>query len=131
MTETLTPARFAELADAYGGAVARWPDDVRAEAMIMAAQPAMQAILAEAERLDARLDLWRVAAPSPTLRDRIVAAQRVPLFRRPRLWWSSVGIATALAGAVAGSVAAAAVLPHDHGASDEATAFGDLAPQES
>lgn len=131
MNELLTPARFAELADAYGGVVARWPENVRAEALAMAARPAMQAVLAAAGRLDARLDLWRVAAPAPVLRDRIVAARRVPLFRRPRLWWPSIGIATALAGAVAGSVAVAVVLPRDHVASEEATAFGDLARQEN
>ncbi len=130
MTHSLTPARFAELAEAYGSVVARWPEAVRAEAMVMAREPAMQAILAEAEWLDTRLDAWRVAAPSPALRDKIVASRRVAWARRARLWWSGIGIATALAGAVAGSVGVAVAMPADHAASDEATAFGDLTAQE-
>ena len=129
LTPPLTPARFARLAQAYGGVVARWPEDVRADAAVLARQPAMQAILAEAGRLDARLDRWRVAAPSSILQRRIVAAWRAPLSRRARLWWSGLGLATALAGAVAGSVAAAA-LPSDSPVSDDGTAFGNLARQE-
>jgi hypothetical protein len=116
MTNPLTPARFAELAEAYGSVIAR--------------EPAMQAILAEAEWLDARLDAWRVPAPSPALRDRVVASRRVALLRRARLWWSGIGIATALAGAVAGSVGVAVAMPSDHAIADEATAFGDLTAQE-
>ncbi|MBA2936522.1 hypothetical protein HZF05_20770 [Sphingomonas sp. CGMCC 1.13654] len=131
MTETLTEARFIELADAYGAVVARWPEAVRADAMAMATRPAMQAVLVEAERLDTRLDLWTVEAPSAALRDRVISSHRTPLSRRARLWWSGIGIATALAGAVAGSVAASAALPSDHAVSDDATAFGDLSQQDS
>ena len=131
MTDHLSEARFIELAEAYGSVVARWPEAVRAEAMAMARRPAMRAALAEAERLDVRLDRWTVVAPSPALRDRVVGSRRVPLARRARLWWSGIGIATALAGAAAGSVAASAALPSDHVASDDATAFGDLSQQDS
>jgi hypothetical protein len=126
MTEPLTETRFIELADAYGHVIARWPDAVRAQAMEMARLPRMQAVLADAERLDARLDLWTVDAPTPALAARIIGARRTPLSRRARLWWSGIGIATALAGATAGSVAAATVLPVGHAVSDDATAFGDL-----
>jgi hypothetical protein len=130
MTDPLTPDRFAELADAYGGVVARWPEEVRAEAMEMARLPEMQAILASASQLDARLDLWRGTAPSQALHGRVLAARRISVSRRARLWLSGLGIATALAGATAGSVAVAAALPTDHTVSDDATAFGDLAQQE-
>jgi hypothetical protein len=130
MTDPLTPARFAELADAYGGVLARWPEQVRAEAMALALLPEMRAILAEAGQLDAQLDLWRVAAPSPALRERVLAARRMPLSRRARLWLSGLGVAAALAGAAAGSVATAAALPSDHAVSDDATVFGDLSQQE-
>jgi len=126
MTEPLTERRFVELADAYGGVIARWPEAVRAQAMELAQRPDMRAVLAEAERLDARLDLWTVAAPAPALAARIAAARRAPLSRRARAWWSGIGIATALAGAAAGSVAAAVVAPPGHAMSDDATAFGDL-----
>jgi hypothetical protein len=131
MTEVLTEARFIELANAYGAVVARWPEAVRAEAMELAMRPAMRVVLAEAERLDARLDLWKVEAPSSALRDRIHASHRMPWSRRARLWWSGIGIATALAGAAAGSVAASAALPSSHAVSDDATAFGDLSQQDS
>lgn len=131
MTEPLTQARFIKLAEAYGGAVARWPEAVRAEAMAMARRPDMQIVLAEAERLDARLDLWTVSAPSAALYGRITGSRRLPWVRRARLWWSGIGIATALAGAAAGSVAAAAALPSSHAVSDDATVFGDLSQQES
>jgi len=131
MTEPLTEARFIELAEAYGGVVARWPEAMRAEAMDMAKRPMMQAVLAQAERLDARLDLWKVEAPSAALRDRIHASRRMTLSRRARLWWSGIGIATALAGAAAGSVAASAALPSDHAVSDDTTAFGDISQQDS
>ncbi len=130
MSYSLTPARFAELAEAYGSVVARWPAVVRDEAMVMAREPAMQAILAEAEWLDSKLDAWHVAAPSLALRDRVLATGRVTLVRRARLWWSGIGIATALAGALAGSVGVAVAMPLDHAMSDEATVFGDLTPQE-
>ena len=131
MTEPLTEKRFIELADAYGGVVARWPEPLRSQAMKMANRPAMKAVLAEAERLDLRLDLWGVGSPSPALRDRIIASRRLPLSRRARLWWSGIGIATALAGAAAGSAAASATLPSDHAVSDDATAFGDLSQQDN
>jgi hypothetical protein len=129
MTESLTEHRFVELADAYGAAIARWPEAVRAEAFEMAKLPAMQVVLAEAAALDAQLDLWKVEAPAALLAQRIIAARRMPLSRRARLWWSGIGVATALAGAAAGSVAASAALPSDHAPSDDATAFGDLAQE--
>jgi hypothetical protein len=125
----LTPARFAALAEAYGGDIARWPEEERTAAFLLAADPTMQALLADAGRLDAELEAWRVAPPSADLRTRVVRSWPRPLSRRAKLWWSGIGIATALAGAAAGTVAAAAVAPADHG-TEPATAFGDLAGQE-
>ena len=130
MNNPLTPARFAELAQAYGSAVARWPEAVREEAVTMARDPAMQAILDDAGWLDDRLDAWRVPAPSAALRDRVLASRRVALARRLRLWWSGIGIASALAGAVAGTLAVAVAMPSDHSPADDATVFGDFTQQE-
>jgi hypothetical protein len=128
MAEPLSASRFMALAEAYG-AIARWPEGVRAEAYRMAAQqPDLAAVLAEAEALDARLDRWRVAPPSPALRAAIVAARSRSRWHRVRLWWSAIGLAAALAGATAGSFAAA-VVPVDHPPGDE-TAFGNLSAQE-
>ncbi|WP_454882937.1 hypothetical protein [Sphingomonas oryzagri] len=127
MTERLTEKRFAELADAYGGEIARWPASVRAQARELAKSPGVQAVLAEAEWIDSKLDRWKVPAPTPALAARIIDTRPAPaISRRARLWWSGIGIATALAGAGAGSVAAATALPGSHTMSDDATAFGVL-----
>jgi hypothetical protein len=132
MTDPLTPARFAELAEAYGGTIARWPEAVRADAIRLAADPALRALLEEQDRLDARLDLWRIEAPDPALRQRIAARRPIAFSRRARLWWSGLGIATALAGATAGSIAAAAAVPAASAvAGDETTVFGNDVVQEN
>lgn len=132
MTDPLmSMARFAALADAYGGAVARWPTAERENAYRLAAQPGARAILARAAQVDTVLDSWTVASPSTALRRSVLPpARRQSPQARLKLWWSGIGIAAALAGAAAGSVAAAAVAPADR-AGDNATAFGDLAGQES
>lgn len=132
MTDPLTPARFAELAEAYGGSLARWPEAVRADAIRLSADPAMRALLEDQDRLDARLDLWRVAAPSPALRNRIATRRPISFSRRARVWWSGLGIATALAGAAAGSIAATAAVPSTSAvAGEETTAFGNYVVQEN
>lgn len=121
MTEALTIARFQELADAYGGVVARWPDRHRDAGMRLAATPAGAVILAEAVALDERLDLWRVEAPAPNLAARIIANGAIRTggsmtaggLARRRWWWSGAGFAAMLAGAVAGTAAVAMSVPFD------------------
>jgi hypothetical protein len=131
MTEPLTPACFAELAEAYGSTIARWPETVRAEAIRMAGDPALRVLLEEQARLDARLDQWRVEAPSMALRERIAARRPISFSRAARIWWSSLGIATALAGAAAGSIAANAAIPSTTIVSgEESTVFGNIVTQE-
>lgn len=125
--------RFEALAAAYGAAVGRWPEAVRAEGLRRAREPAFAAVLARAGDLDARLDAWTVPAPSAELSGRIVAAAPVsrPRFaRRARLWWSGIGLAASLAGAAAGAAGAAVVTPTETPSSDANTAFGDIAGQE-
>lgn len=132
MNEPLTLERFRELADAYGAVVARWPEVYRDAALQMAQSVPARAIIADASSLDATLDTWGAPALSAELRDRIVAVApvRAGRFARPsRLWWSGIGIAAALSGAVAGSAAVAMVAPVD--ASDGGTSFGDVATQDS
>jgi len=132
MTERLTPERFQALADAYGSVVARWPEVHREAAQRMATEPAARAILTEASLLDQTLDTWRVAAPAAALRNRILTAAPVRTRHfavRSRLWWSGLGVAAALAGAVAGSAAVAMVAPTD--ISGGATSFGDVTGVES
>ena len=131
MTAPLSLPRFEQLADAYGGVIARWPEPYRDAALLMARDPAAARILARASSLDDTLDGWRVAAPSARLRDAVsVPVRDRPVARRARLWWSGIGIAAALAGATAGVTAVAMFAPIDM-SSDGATSFGDIGPQES
>ena len=132
MIDPLTLDRFRELTDCYGAVVARWPEEHRDVAMRMASAPAAIEILAQASGLDETLDSWRVPAPSAELRRRLVvtAPVRGRSFRlRVRLWWSGVGIAAALTGAVAGATAVAMVAPIDV-PSDGTTSFGDIGARE-
>ncbi|WP_445191839.1 hypothetical protein ACT009_14875 [Sphingomonas sp. Tas61C01] len=133
MAERLTTARFAALADAWGGVVARWPEEHREEAAAMASHPGARDILDRALALDGVLDTWRVALPSLSLRDQVSAGAPVRterMMRRARLWWSGVGIAAAMAGATAGAAAVAIASPVD-AVSDSSTSFGDVAGSET
>ena len=132
MTEPMTLERFEQLANAYGSVVARWPQPERAAAIRLASQPAAIAILAQAATLDDVLDAWVIEATPDALRERILAEapNLVKSFAgRARLWWSGVGIAAALAGAVAGTAGVAIVQPIDVSAAG-GTSFGDVGPQE-
>ena len=134
MTDPLSLERFRELADAYGGVIARWPEQHSAAAMQMARTPGAIEVLAQASMLDETLDAWRVSAPTPELQNRLSASTPVPHRRRfaprARLWWSGIGIAAALSGAVAGAAAVAVLAPIEL-PSDSGTSFGDVAAQES
>ncbi len=128
----LSPARFAALVEAYGGTIARWPKAVREEAERLSAHdPVLRALLTQADALDTRLDRWRVPPPSPALHQRIAAARRYSLTRRIRLWWTGIGLAAAMAGAAAGSIAAAATVEQEHTPPTESTLFGDIGWQEA
>ncbi|TPG40597.1 hypothetical protein EAH79_11935 [Sphingomonas koreensis] len=133
MTDPMTLERFEQLADAYGGAVARWPRSVRDAATRMAVEPAASAILARAATLDESLDGWAVPATSSTLRKRILTDMPAPSHRvvkRAKLWWSGIGIAATLAGAAAGT-AAVAMAPSVDAGSGIATSFGDIGARDS
>jgi len=133
MNDRLSMERFRVLADVYGGVIARWPDDHRRAAAQTAVAPEAAAILADALALDQVLDGWRVPAPASALVERIVASGHRPsgpsVASRARLWWSGLGVAAALAGAVSGTAAVAMVAPID--VSGAATSFGDVVGQDS
>jgi len=113
--------RFSALADAYGADLRRWPEADRAAAQALAQESApARALLAEADALDAVLDLSRVASPSPELRQRILS--EAPKARPTRLtapnstsarsrllrWLSGLGAVGVLTcGAVAGAAVVA------------------------
>jgi hypothetical protein len=98
----MTPKRFEQLAEAYGGDVARWPDDEReAAALLMTRDPAgAEATLSAARRLDARLDMWAAPRVSPTFSEAVLAA--APRFcARPGWlgWLAPAGLGAGLAAA--------------------------------
>lgn len=90
MTE-LTPEAAIAIIASHGADPARWPDEVRASLLALAARdPQLAAALAEARALDADLAGW-LAAPVPLAAVDIAAitAQRqesVPVARRAAGW---------------------------------------------
>jgi hypothetical protein len=103
----MSRARFAALAEAFGGEIARWPAAEReAAAAFLASDPDFAAAaLAEASGLDEMLAEWPAMAVRPTLREAVIAAAPRP---RPALWaWTiRLGLGAGLAGACASGVAA-------------------------
>lgn len=100
----MTRERFEALAEAYGGAIARWPAAEREAALILAAaEPDFaSAVLARAESLDAALDAWRPQSVGHVWRERIIAAAPGALRRAERLswlwgWTAGAGLAAACA----------------------------------
>ena len=111
----MTPERFRALADAYGGNLDRWPAaDHDAARSHLTSRPDAHAELAAAGRLDAALAAWTVPGPGAALAARIArtVAMRHTRARRVRVWLSSFGAATALAGGMAaGAVAVMRLAP--------------------
>ncbi|HEX8445266.1 MAG TPA: hypothetical protein VF649_01515 [Sphingomonas sp.] len=130
------PARFAALADAYGGDPARWPAADRTAAWSVMGEPWAAAILHDAGRLDDWLDCAAPVTASASLAARILADapdRHTRLRGRPRWTWGLGFGATGLAGLCAGAAAMAAVLapattPDLHPRADPQTIFGDVAP---
>lgn len=113
--------RFHDLAETFGGDLARWPEAERDAARgLLAATPELRAVLDQAAALDALLDASPTPLPSQALRDRVIAAAPKPS-RFPVLagWagvlspvgWSRSGVvfgagwaAAACAGVMAGTI---------------------------
>ncbi len=88
---------FAQLADAYGGDLQRWPEHQQAEARaLLARSDAAQALLREAAGLDAALGGPSPAPSLQALRARILnSVPRQPSAARPavapsRPWWQAL-----------------------------------------
>lgn len=111
--------RFADLAEAYGGDISRWPSIEReAATLLMARSPeATGTLLAQQSDLDWALDSWRVPRPGVALEAAILAsapAQRSAPIWRGWLWRTGLGaglMAAGLAGVMAGVVVSGAVAP--------------------
>lgn len=128
----MTEERFEELAAAWGGDVARWPEAERdAAALFLAASPDVaRAILAREGALDAALDaLPRFPAPG-ALFERIVESAATPAARRRQRWggWLlPAGLSATLAAATAaGLILGAQLGAHTGGATEGATATAEL-----
>lgn len=96
--------RFQDLAQAFGGAVARWPAAERdAAAELMAAEPDFaRTVLSEAEALDAVLDAWPVQIVAHELREAVIAqAGRARAQTGPWSWVWGAGAGAGLAAACA------------------------------
>jgi hypothetical protein len=107
----MTPERFAELADAHGGDLGRWPAETRSAATtLLAARPAeLGPVLTAAARLDAVLDLAPAPAPSAALLGRLIVAAPRATTRAAR-WLAGLSAGLGLAAAAtAGVVAGVAV----------------------
>lgn len=113
-TEPMTETRFAELAEAFGGDLRRWPEGevAAARAWVEAHPVAAERALFEARQMDAVLYASRNPAVSPALRDRVIASAATagrtaraawPSLRR-LLWIGGAGwAAAACAGVVFGT----------------------------
>jgi hypothetical protein len=76
MTPETATERFEELAQTYGGEIARWPEGEREAARALLAENAAQLslVLADAAQLDRLLDLAPAQRPDAALLGRLIAA---------------------------------------------------------
>lgn len=131
--------RFRQLAETYGADLRRWPVDERAAAIaFMERSPTeAQAALTEALALDDALDRFVVAAPDTKLNDHIFrsAPMARAAWRRTRIWWHGAGLAgLGIAGALAGALTIAVLLPMTQPLNDEdstyvVTSFDDISSE--
>jgi hypothetical protein len=104
----MTPERFTQLLDSYGGDLLRWPASLQSEASdCLAENPQLGSVLQQAAELDRSLDSW--AAPSfAGLESRLlkqplpprektlvdwIAAWLLPLSGTPVSWWRPTALA--------------------------------------
>ncbi|WPO98386.1 hypothetical protein SFA35_17270 [Pseudomonas sp. HR96] len=114
----MTPERFAQLSDAYGANLQRWPSAERsaAQALLATGDPQLQACLSQAGWLDRRLDAYQVPAPSPALVRSIaagaLAARSQSFWSRYGAWLSRVSfVGAGLAGLATGMLVVALNMP--------------------
>lgn len=100
----MTRERFEDLAEIYGGDIARWPAAERdAAALLMAAEPDFaKAALAAPADLDALLDAWTPLPVSHQLREAVIATAPANHARGGvRGWFWRAGLGAGLAAACA------------------------------
>lgn len=114
---TMTVERFADLAEIYGGDVARWPEAEReiARALLAAEPVRLEAVLSDAARLDRLLDLAPAQSADAALLGRLIAAAPRPASAMQR-WLAGAGAALGLGvAALAGVAVGVAIGQTDHG----------------
>lgn len=116
--------RLEALLDTHGGDLRRWPSRERSAAeRLIGESPAARTLLAQAAELDAALDAWTVAPPSPQLGARLQAGYPAPRRERAawlRNLWRDLGGWRLAGPAFAASLALGAILPTllDQGGAD-------------
>ncbi|HKR88362.1 MAG TPA: hypothetical protein VJS38_09310 [Phenylobacterium sp.] len=122
----MTKDEFQQLAEAYGGDVARWPLGLREDAALFTAQDPLsaQATLAREASLDAALDTLPRAPAPRELYDRIIADAPAGRRRRRlwRLWLAPAGVGAALASVAAAGLVLGAQLGQQSAITAEASA---------
>ena len=116
----MTAERFLALVAAWGADVRRWPAEERAaaEAFAAARPDIARPALLEGDAVDALLQASRVAAPSASLRDRVIASAveaGLHVRRDSGRWLDRLGLALGAgwaAAACAGVVAGVALTGH-------------------
>ena len=122
----MTKDDFEQLAETWGGDIARWPQGVREDAALFAAEEPVfaQAMLAREASLDAALDALPRAPASRELYDRILADAPAERRRRRlwRLWLAPAGVSAALASVAAAGLVLGVQLGQQSAVSAEASA---------
>lgn len=107
----MTLERFEDLAEIYGGEIARWPEGEReaARALLAAEGPRLTPVLTAAAQLDRLLDLAPAQAPNAALLGRLIAAAPQPA-APARRWIAGLGAALGLSAAAFAGVAVGVVI---------------------
>ncbi len=96
----MTLERFEDLAETYGGEIARWPEGEREAARALLAEDSarLSLVLAGAAQLDRLLDLAPAQRPDAALLGRLIAAAPQPA-GAGRRWIAGLGAALGLSAA--------------------------------
>lgn len=96
----MTPERFEDLAETYGGEIARWPEGEReaARALLAKDAPRLSPKLTAAAQLDRLLDMAPAQSPDAALLGRLIAAAPAPP-NTARRWIAGLGAALGLSAA--------------------------------
>lgn len=112
----MTPERFAQLAEAYGGHLHRWPraEQAEAQALLDAGDASLLEVLHQARWLDGQLDGYQLAPVDPALARQIRQSfpQRQSFWARYAGWLSPAGfVGVGIAGVAAGILVASLSVP--------------------